>query len=262
MLKRKRSSQKGRTGRFFRGAKRLKRGTYSSAPSFASASRGHSVQVPSLSRWTNPGQLPDTLRVKVRSYLAVQLTSTSGALQTNRVIANTLFHPFRDWSSSTVESAAANNLRNLFQYYRVLGAKLELRLYGTSTTAEQSMWVGVVPEFIGVGQSSSTTISKLTQSPRAKWLIAPAYVAGASAPKYQMSSYLTSATALGNTPMVAQADPSLTGLNNNSGDFGDPAALWQFSLIYQSGDATGTSNIGMDILLTQYVQFEGRAPGS
>jgi len=178
------------------------------------------------------------------------------------VIANTLFHPFRDWSSSTVESAAANNLRNLFQYYRVLGAKLELRLYGTSTTAEQSMWVGVVPEFIGVGQSSSTTISKLTQSPRAKWLIAPAYVAGASAPKYQMSSYLTSATALGNTPMVAQADPSLTGLNNNSGDFGDPAALWQFSLIYQSGDATGTSNIGMDILLTQYVQFEGRAPGS
>lgn len=257
--KRKRSYSYGRKGR---GAKRARRSSvFSSMSRYSSASgRVHARPVASLSTWTNPGSLPDTLRVKVRTYSSFQLTSTTGSLTATTIKANSLLVPFTAMSG-TNEPPAAGNLRVLFQYYRVLASAIELRFYPYSSN-EVGMWVGIAPEMKAGGYSISNTPTKLMSGMRSKFRIFPSMNGAGAYPVFALKHYATSAEISGQTQQQVMNDGGWAAQTNSSSDFADPVLNWYWTFMYQSADGTTTSNIGCDVILTQYVQFEGRTPGN
>jgi len=255
MLKRKWQGKQGGRSR----SKRSKFGYwFGSSSGFAGARRNRAPMAnPSLSTWSSTPNQPDQLRVKIKSYFSGQATSTTGAVVADSIKFNGLLHPFTAFGSNHVGFAATNF--QIYERYRVLGAKVEFRLFPIQTGTQLPMWCGLTVTGIGSGSSSTqpTNSTSLMETARAKWGIFPTSI-NPSTRQYGLKMYSSVAAAFGVPSAVIKSDPNFSGGVDISAAYTDPANAAYFSFIFQTADGAGTSTIGVDVVLTQYVLYEGR----
>lgn len=230
-----------------------------------SAGSGGRVQRfrPSLSLWNLPGQVPDQLNVKCRTWASFETTSTSGAIVQCLLYANSLFTPFRNVASSGASSAAAENLRASYSYYRVMGCAIDIRAYSvanTETAPHVPFWFGLEP-VPNQPWAVANTESKLMANPRARRLICT-NSSYAMERAQRLAMYHSTAEIVGQPTTQVYGDNDMKGSCSQSGDFGDPATLWCYNLLISTADGASTGKIGWEVLFTQYIHFEGRAAGA
>jgi len=234
---------------------------YSSFPRYTAAAKSFYRGGPSLSIWRSPGNFPDVHRVKVRSYGSFSATSTTGSVVGGAIAANSLYHPFRNYGSSTTESAAANQLRTNWQSYRILAARVTARYYPVQATNTSPMWVAINPEFLTGGYNLSNSPGQIMQSPKSVTRIIPTIFAAGVHSQYILTKYATTAATCGSSPMQVQASENLLASTNSGSDFADPNSTWWFMCMFQSADGATSCTLGVDYELEQWVQFEGRVTG-
>lgn len=248
-----------------KGAKRRKVGFAGTHSGFARPSgRGTAIYRPSISTWNRPGQQADCLQVKLRSYLSVAITSTTGAVVNGGVLANDLKQPFQTFvGASTHQGAFATAVEGLWERYTVVAARLEAIFYTASGGTGVPMAGGMVAEYFHNGSSTTqtATFTALLESARAKYGVFPTTVNAGALARQGLKQYCSLASAAGVPAATVRADPNFSAPCNVSGNYGTPANKMYFSMVFQSADAASTATCGCDLILTQYVLFQGRRAG-
>lgn len=210
------------------------------------------------SKWST-WAFPDQAYCCFKTYASVALTSTSGAFSTAALPANSLYRPFNVFGG-TQSNPAAENLRTNFIRYRVVAAKLIIKLSAQNgVAATPPMQVGLVPTCLSAGGGVPTSWNQVATSKRGKWTHA-----GTTPSFYRaviISSYAQMCTIAGQTPSQYLADAANAAYCQATTDFSVPGQNIVFNLAWQSNDGVTSTNIVADMELQQYVRFEGVAPG-
>lgn len=264
MFKRKRSFKRSH------GAKRFKKGgksgwSYRSQGDTSASGYRHTNARRSLAVLPRSFNVPDAIRVKVKTAVSAIFTSTAGAAFTAAVVPNNLGQPFAAFGSAHV-SPTADNFCTLYQRYLVLGARLTCKWYppvaanntvgGSSAIAAQTVNTVSTSAFTGAADFEE---ADLTTGFRPLPLIT-----GWGGQKMYQSLYMDMAKVIGCSRPEYAANAA--GVLNATGSVWDPPqstsangiVLPIFQVYYQSADGTTTSTYGCDFILTQYVEFSQR----
>lgn len=209
--------------------------------------------------------LPDAIRVKIRTVLSVVFNSALGAAQIAAVVPSTLLNPFAAFAGSTHENPTANNLATLFMRYTVFGARVTVKWYppvSASNTVGGSAAIACQTVNNRSNAAFSTAFDFEECDLTTGFLPLPV-INGWGGNKMFQSLYCDMAKAVGCSRPEYAANAS--GVLDSSGAWTSPASnsangivLPVFQLYYQSADGATASTYGGDIILTQYVEFSQR----
>lgn len=257
--KRKRSSSHGR-----KSVKRHKgaRGWSNrlSTPGYFRSSRSRpAFSGPSFSFFDGRLNQPDGIRIKIKTYVSAVFTSTSGLLNSTSIKLNSIYQPFHSLSSSTHQNPTLGNLSTLYGRYRVLYASLTLTMSPeTAALSPQPHWVALGSWDNTVDTVNITQANQMVEGKHCKFTYVPAQ-AGFSHPiKLHMGMNMAELVGLSSRQYVM--DNHFEGVIANTTVPTDPPQVLSIWVAHQSADASSTNAISVDMVLTQYLQFYGRAP--
>lgn len=251
------------------GAKRFKGGksgwSYRSQGDTSATGYRHTNSRRSVAVLPRSFNVPDAVRVKIRTVVSAVFTSTAGAAQIAAVVPSTLLTPFAAFGGSSHENPTANNLRTLFMRYLVLGARLTIKWYppasasntvgGSSAIAAQTV--------NNVSTSAFGSAFDFEEADMTTGFRPLPVIGGWGGVKMYQSLYIDMAKAVGCSRPEYAANAA--GVLDSSGAWTNPQSnanngivLPVFQTYYQSADGATTSTYGADLILTQYVEFSQR----
>lgn len=245
-------SRRFRRGGFRRGASRYNR--FGSMSGYnARSSRGVSPTL-AISRPLNPA---DSMRLKLRTFVQLSGTSTSGATTTGVVKLNSLDVPFTNWGASH-SNAAFLALQNQYQRYRVTYAKLHVFAYPMTTSASPvPMWCGVTAWDQGPQSTITATPTAVVESRFGKWGISPE-MSGFTGKPLRLICSASPQQVIGCSSLEYVSSPNYAGTLAVGGSQADPAVVCNFYVVFNSGDLTTTTAFVLDMVLEQWVTLYGR----
>lgn len=263
MYKRKRSTTRRHGRKRHKGAK--SGWSYRSQGDTPAAGYRHTNSRRSLAVLPRSFNVPDAVRVKIRTVISAVFVSTGGAAQIAAVVPSTLFNPFAAFGGSTHENPTANNFRTLFMRYLVLGARLTTKWYppiaASNTIGGSSAIACQVVNNVSTaafGSGADFEEADMTTGFRPLPLIG-----GWGGQKMYQSMYADMAKTVGCSRPEYAANAA--GVLDASGNWQNPQStstngivLPVFQVYYQSADGVTTSTYGADLILTQYVEFSQR----
>lgn len=214
---------------------------------------------PSFSPWDGRLNQADRLRIKIRSFVSITLSSTSGGFATGYVGLNTLKAPFSNMPSSLSHTnPTINNLSTLFSRYRVTYAKLTASLSPLNASSNPSpMFVAMSAFDPMVNTVSITGLQQLTESRLGKFVICP--VLNGYTGKPVTLSVKTSPAVVFGKSLVEMKDSQQEGNVTSAVAYADPGQIARFYLGWQANDAASSVSVSADLVLTQWVELYDRA---
>jgi len=208
--------------------------------------------------------VPDAIRVKIRTVVSAIFTSTAGAPQIAAVVPSTLYQPFIAFGGGH-ENPTGNNLATLFMRYLVLGARLTCKWYpppsaGNTVGGSTAIACQTVNN---VSSAAFSTAYDFEEADMTTGFRPLPIIGGWGGQKMYTSLYVDMAKAVGCSRPEYAANAA--GALDASGNWQNPQSLSAngivlpvFQVYYQSADGSTTSTYGADFILTQYVEFSQR----
>lgn len=252
--KRKRSGSSSHKGRAKRRKSVLQVGP-GRGSGYSGGNRSHTILNSFSSRIANQG---DQLRIKLRTYISVELTSTSGAAVGYYIKLNSLYRPFTTLGTNH-ENPTASNLATLYQRYIVVAAALRFRAAPSASYT--------VPGWLGLHLAGDTatvntwgaTTSEIVESGRGgRYKLIPHL--NACDKLVTISDFAYMAALHGMSQEQYLANYWHEGYQTTAAVKADPTVILNGLAFYQSNDGATTTKVVIDMELIQWVIFHGRAP--
>lgn len=263
MYKRKRSTKRSYGAKRHKGAK--SGWSYRTQGDTSASGYRHTNSRRSLAVLPRSFNVPDAVRVKVRTVVSAIFTSTAGAAQIAAVVPSSLATPFAAFGGSLHENPTANNFRTLFMRYVVLGARLTLKWYppvaaNNAVGGSGAIAVQTVNNLTSAAFASGGDFEEADMTTGFRPL---PLISGWGGQKMYQSIYADMAKAVGCSRPEYAANAA--GVLDASGNWQAPQSTTANGIVlpvmqvyYQSADGATTSTYLADIILTQYVEFSQR----